>query len=117
HLADNLWVRPLDIPAALSARRYATEGQLTVEVSDAFLPDLAGRYTLEAASDGATCARSDHSADISLDVAALGATYLGGVSFTTLAQAGLVYEERPGALAHADAMFTTFPAPYCSTPF
>ncbi len=59
HLADNLWVRLLDIPAALSARRYAAPERLTFEVSDAFLPDLAGRYTLEGAPDGAACARSD----------------------------------------------------------
>lgn len=117
HLADNLWVRLLDIPAALSARRYATTGRLTFEVSDTFLPDLAGRFTLEGAPDGAACARSDHPADLSLDSAALGATYLGGVSFTTLAQAGLIHEENPGALARADAMFATFPAPFCSTPF
>ena len=117
HLADNLWVRLLDISAALSARRYATRERLTFEVSDALLPELAGRYTLEGAPDGAACARSDHPADLSLDIAALGATYLGGVSFTTLAQAGLIHEENPGALARADAMFATFPAPFCSTPF
>ena len=117
HLADNLWIRLLDIPVALAARRYATPERLTFEVSDAFLPDLAGRYTLEGGQDGAACARSDHPADLSLDVAALGATYLGGVSFTNLARAGLVHEETPGALARADAMFATFPAPYCSTPF
>jgi predicted acetyltransferase len=117
HLADNLWVRLLDIPAALSARRYDTAGRLTVEVGDAFLPDLSGRYTLEAGTDGAACARSDAPADVSLDVAALGAVYLGGLSFTSLALAGLVREETPGALARADAMFATFPAPYCSTPF
>jgi predicted acetyltransferase len=117
HLADNLWVRLLDIPVALSARRYATAGRLTFEVSDAFLPDVAGRYTLEVALDGAACASSDAPADLSLDAATLGATYLGGVSFTTLARAGLVHEETPGALARADAMFATFPAPYCSTPF
>lgn len=117
HLADNLWVRLLDVSAALSARRYAMAGRLTFEVSDTFLPDLAGRYTLEAGPDGATCTRSDHPADLSLDVAALGASYLGGVSFTTLALAGLVREETPGALACADTLFATFPAPYCSTPF
>ncbi|HEY7022476.1 MAG TPA: GNAT family N-acetyltransferase [Ktedonobacterales bacterium] len=117
HLADNLWVRLLDISAALSARRYATAGRLIVEVEDAFLPDVAGRYTLEGGPDGANCALSDAPADLSLDVAALGATYLGDVSFTSLTQAGLVREETPGALARADAMFATFPAPYCSTRF
>jgi predicted acetyltransferase len=117
HLADNLWVRLLDIPTALSTRRYAMAGRLTIEVADAFLPDLAGRYTLEASLDGSTCARSDHPADLSLDVAALGATYLGGVSFTTLAQAGLIFEQTPGALARADALFAACPAPFCSTRF
>jgi predicted acetyltransferase len=117
HLADNLWVRLLDIPTALAARRYATTGQVTVEVNDTFMPDLSGRYTLEGGPDRAICARSDHAPDLSLDVAALGATYLGGVNFGVLAQAGLAREETPGALAHADAMFATFPAPYCSTPF
>jgi predicted acetyltransferase len=117
HLADNLWVRLLDIPTALAARRYATTGRLTFAVSDAFLHDLTGRYTLEGGADTTSCARSDHPADLSLDVAALGATYLGGVSFATLAQAGLIREEISGALARADAMFATFPAPFCSTPF
>jgi predicted acetyltransferase len=117
HLADNLWIRLLDIPAALSARRYATEGRITFEVSDTLLPELARRYMLEGAPEGAACARSDHPADLSLDVAALGAVYLGGVSVATLAQSGLVREEKPGALARADAMFATFPAPFCSTPF
>jgi predicted acetyltransferase len=117
HLTDNLWVRLLDIPTALAARRYATQGQLSFEVSDTFLPDLAGRYTLDGGPESATCGRSDHAPDLSLDVASLGATYLGGVSFNTLAQAGFVREETPGAIARADAMFATFPAPYCSTPF
>jgi predicted acetyltransferase len=117
HLADNLWVRLLDIPAALSARRYSTAGRLTFELSDAFLPDLSGRYTLETGPGAADCARSDHPADLSLDIASLAAAYLGGVSFTSLALAGLVREETPGALARADAMFATFPAPYCSTHF
>jgi predicted acetyltransferase len=121
HVADDLWVRLLDIPAALAARRYATSGRLTFAVSDAFLPELAGRYTLEGAPDGAACARSDvgsdHGADLALDVAALGAVYLGGVSFSTLAQAGLIREETPGALARADALFATFPAPFRTTDF
>jgi predicted acetyltransferase len=117
HLVDNLWVRLLDIPTAMAARRYASTGEITFQVSDNLLSDTAGRYALQGGPDGATCARSDHGPDVSLDIAALGATYLGGVSFTTLAQAGIVREETPGALARADAMFATFPAPFCSTPF
>jgi hypothetical protein len=50
-------------------------------------------------------------------VADLGAAYLGGVSFTTLARAGRVVEETPGALARADLLFSIDRAPYCGTPF
>ncbi|MDP9386757.1 MAG: GNAT family N-acetyltransferase, partial [Actinomycetota bacterium] len=43
--------------------------------------------------------------------------YLGGVSATTLAGAGRVHERRAGALARADAMLASAPAPFCRTGF
>ena len=121
HLNDWLWVRPLDTVVALSARRYATEGSLVLEVADAFRPDgaAAGRFQLDGAPDGASCARLDVAgpdADLSLDVVALGAAYLGGVSFRSLAEAGRVHGD-PAAIARADALFASTPLPFCSTPF
>jgi hypothetical protein len=50
-------------------------------------------------------------------VADLGAAYLGGVRFATLARAGRVTELTPDALARADTLFTSEPAPWCATPF
>jgi len=41
---DGVWVRLIDIAAALSARSYAGDGELVLEVADAFLPENAGRY-------------------------------------------------------------------------
>ena len=52
-----------------------------------------------------------------LGVADLGAAYLGGVRFTTLARAGRVMERTAGALARADAAFASEPSAYCSTDF
>ncbi len=118
-VADWLWARLLDIPAALAARRYAVAGKLVVAVHDAFRPVNDGRYLLDGGPDGATVTRLDGtgpSPDVSLPVDALGAAYLGGVPFTILAAAGLVSGERD-ALARADAMFVSTPLPYCDEPF
>lgn len=116
-LRDDLWVRLLDIPAALAARRYAGSERLVLEVSDPFLPENAGRYLLEVRSASATCRTTSETPDLALEVADLGAAYLGGVSFVTLARAGRVYELQPGALQRADALFTTPTAPFSGTGF
>lgn len=116
-LVDDLWVRLLDIPAALAARRYATTDRLVIEVADAFLPENAGRYALAGGPVEAMCEKTAEAADLALEVADLGAAYLGGVSFTTLAQAGRVRELRAGALRRADTLFATATAPYSGTNF
>ncbi|MGZ3678002.1 MAG: GNAT family N-acetyltransferase [Ktedonobacterales bacterium] len=116
-LTDDLWVRLLDIPTALAARRYASTGRVVFEVSDAFRPEQAGRYVLEGGPEGAECRATDATADLTLDVVDLGAAYLGGVRFATLARAGRVVAQTPDVLARADAMFASEPAPWCATPF
>ncbi len=55
--------------------------------------------------------------DIALGVTELGAVYMGGVSFATLAMSGRVDERVPGSLALADAMFAIRPLPYLTTNF
>ena len=52
-----------------------------------------------------------------LDAAELGATYLGGNRWTTLAAAGRVQELKAGALQRAEAMFASAPSPWCPTHF
>jgi predicted acetyltransferase len=120
-LTDDLWVRLLDVEAALGARRYRTHDRLSFDVADGFRPKVGGRYLLEAGPDGAECRRipadSGARADLTLDITDLGSTYLGGVSFSTLGRAGRVLEETPDALARADLLFSTDRAPYCGTPF
>jgi predicted acetyltransferase len=115
---DWLWVRLLDVPGALAARRYETRGSLVFEVADRFRPDgeAAGRFRLDGGPDGATCARTTDAPDITLPVEMLGAAYLGGVRFTTLAGASRVAGDAD-ALRRADAMFSSTPLPFCNTPF
>ncbi len=116
-VTDDLWVRLLDIPVALGARSYRTSDRIVFEVADSFRPQVAGRYLLEAGPDGASCKAYSGAADLVLDVTDLSATYLGGVSFSTLARAGRVLEHSAGVLARADLLFSTDRAPYCGTPF
>ena len=109
---DGLWVRVLDVPAALSGRRYNGEGKLVFEVSDSFCPWVSGRYELEAGTDGAGCRPSRSSADITLSAADLGAIYLGGVKPSTLARAGRLESKNEVAVETADVLFATSPAPW-----
>ncbi len=115
---DFLWLRLLDVEAALAARSYSCDSSLVLEIVDGSAPAHAARYRLCGGGPGeAACCRTDRSADLALEVADLAAAYLGGVRFTTLARAGLVSELTPGALARADALFATVPAPFCCTGF
>lgn len=118
-ISDWLWIRLLDVRAALEARAYVREGGLVFHVVDEFRPRkaAAGRFELEAGPHGATVRRTRKEPDLVLDVAELGAAYLGGVRFSTLARAGLVVEQTAGALERADAMFTTEPLPFAHTWF
>ena len=108
-LGDGLWVRLLDLGAALSGRTYAADGSVVFDVRDEFAPWNAGRWKLE----GGQAARTDEDADLALDVAGLASPYLGGFTFRELANAGRVHELREGAIARADAMFRTDSAPWC----
>lgn len=108
--ADMLWVRLLDVVRALGARTYAVPGVLVLEVADPSGP-AGGRYRLDAGAGD--CVRTEEPADLRLDVGTLGALYLGDASAVRLAALGAITQERPGALALADAVFRTARRPWC----
>lgn len=111
-LGDHMWLRLMDVKEALVSRSYAKAGDLTLRVRDEFCPWNDGTYLLQAGVDGAECTRVESSPQIELGVSNLGAAYLGGVSFSNLAQAGRVKEHAPGALTLADSMFRTERQPW-----
>ncbi len=108
-VGDALWVRLVDVGAALSGRTYADGEPLVVDVHDTFCPWNEGRWRLE----GGEAARTDAEPDLVLDVQALASAYLGGFSFAELARAGRVEEAAPGAVRRADALFSGWPKPWC----
>ncbi|MEU8635718.1 GNAT family N-acetyltransferase [Amycolatopsis sp. NPDC048633] len=109
---DWLWVRLLDVPRALTARGWSTDGELVLDVEDPFL-DERGRYALTVREGKAECVRTDRAPDLSLDVSDLGSVYLGGMAPSTLVRAGHVRAHHPGAAALADALFRAERAPHC----
>jgi predicted acetyltransferase len=106
---EGLWVRLIDVGMALSARGYATDDAIVVEVADQFCPWNAGRWRIS--RGGAK--RTPDQADLACDVASLGCVYLGGFTFAQLARSLRMTELRAGAIARADAMFRTDRAPWC----
>lgn len=117
-LVDLVWLRLLDVPAALRARRYAIAGEVVLEVHDGDGDGFAaGRYRLRAEGDEVVCERTDTPADIELTQRALASIYLGGFRLAELAGAGGVEERSPGAMARLDLMFSTPLAPWNATWF
>jgi predicted acetyltransferase len=110
-LADALWVRLADVPAALSGRRYLVPLDVVIAVRDPLLPGNSGTWRLCGDQTGATCTATRADPDLTLDVRDLGAAYLGGVSLMTLAAAGRVGELRTGALSLASKAFGWYRQP------
>ena len=104
---DGLWLRLVDVGAALSSRSYATEDTLVFEIRDSFCPWNDGRWKLQAGGAERTTAP----AELALDVGDLASVYLGGFILADLFRAGLVEEFVAGALVRADALFRSDGAP------
>ena len=116
-LADSLWIRLFDIPRALEARTYATDGSLVIEVVDGEAPGGRTRVLLDATTEGATCRATDRSADLTIDVSALSSAYLGGTRLSDAVIATGYDEHREGSLAQAERLLRTADEPWTSTFF
>lgn len=108
-MGDGLWLRLVDLEAALAARRVSAGDPVVVEVADADCPWNAGVWRL--GPDGAE--RTDAKPELRLGIAELGSVYLGGFTFAALAWSGRVEALVPGALECADRLFRTDRMPWC----
>ncbi|HWE80070.1 MAG TPA: GNAT family N-acetyltransferase [Gaiellaceae bacterium] len=106
---DGLWVRLVDVGAALAGRTYPVEPDIVFEVRDAFCPWNEGRWHLA----GGTAEQTEARPDLALEAATLASAYLGGLGFAQLAQVGRVEELTPGAVARADSIFHHGLHPWC----
>jgi predicted acetyltransferase len=109
---EGVWLRLVDVGAALAGRAYGTDDAVVAEVRDEFCPWNAGRWRL-----GPDAARTDAEAELELDVADLASAYMGAFDFHRLAAAERVRELKPGALDRASALFRVTRPPYCPEDF
>jgi predicted acetyltransferase len=107
-VVEALWVRLVDVGAALAARELG-EGALVLDVRDEVCPwNQARWHVTRGAVDRTTAA-----ADLRLGVSELGSVYLGGFTFDQLRRADRLEELKPGAVARADRLFGTDRQPWC----
>jgi predicted acetyltransferase len=117
HWLDALYVRLVDLPAALRSRTYTSPVDVVLEVTDPICTWNQGRWHLVAGAEGVSCEPAGRPADLSMSVTELGAAYLGGTPLTDLAMAGRVTEHSPGALTGTSLGFQSSPAPWCPVVF
>jgi predicted acetyltransferase len=110
---DGVWVRLIDVEAALAARGYGADTEVVVELTDAFVPENAGRWRIGARG----AERTNGGAELALDVTGLGSVYLGGFSFADLVRGSRATELVSGAVERADALFRTAAQPWCAEIF
>jgi predicted acetyltransferase len=114
---DSLWLRLVDLPAALAARGYEADCDVVAEVDDEQAPWNAGRWRIRVKEGLAEATRTDDDAQVALPVAALGAAYLGGTNLAELHRAGVIAEHDPGAVRELSRAFRTDLGPYAARGF
>ncbi len=116
-LADGIYIRVVDVVAALEARTYSREVDVVLEVRDPLLAHNDGRFRLQGGPDGATVTPTRAERDLTLGVRELGSVYLGGPTLAQLAAAGRVVEHTKGSLLPASGAFSWHRAPFCPDHF
>lgn len=107
---DHGWLRIVDLPRALAARRYAAPLDLTIRIDDP-LDFTSGVWRVRVDGEGvATVEPGDGEPDATLGIAALSSMYAGGVRAGTLRGAGRL-SASPAITETLDRAFAAFPAP------
>ena len=115
---DSLWVRLVDLRAALQDRTWSAPCDVVVEVADTTAPWNDGNWRIRADERrGYRVERPRRTSDVRLPVAALGAAYLGGGNLVALQRAGLVVERRDGAVAELWRAMRSVVAPTAAVGF
>jgi predicted acetyltransferase len=112
-VGDGLWLRVVDVEAALSVRERRDGDPVVFELADLLCPWNSGRWRVGQSA----LERTDAEPELRLGPAELGCAYLGAFTFAQLAWAGRAEELVPGALERADRIFRTDRMPWCPEVF
>lgn len=103
---DDLWLRIMDIPAALEARRYQGELSAVLEVVDGFRSD-GGRFALQIRDGQAQCTPTDAPADIRMNLDVLGSLYLGAHHPSVFVNSHRLHSNKTGLIQRLGAAFAS----------
>lgn len=114
-VCDFLWMRIMNVPEALTARTYAANVDIVLEVADPL--GAGGRFRLTTRDGVGRCVPHDGTPEVKVGLGDLGTMYMGAHRASELHRAGRITELESGALRRLDAAFGTERAPYCGTLF
>lgn len=114
-LRDNTWLRILDLKAALENRGYEGDCDVVVDVTDAQIPENAGKWRFLVTGGEASVTLVPNAApDLAADIRDLGAAYLGGTTVESLAHAAVITEHTPDAAHALGRAMASSVAPVCN---
>ncbi len=119
-VGDEVWLRLVDVQAALAAREFGGEGSVLVAVHDPSLEANSGVYRIGGGPAERVGRLGGLEPDVECGVDGLAMAYLGDRAPSELAAAGWWRIPDPAARARADAVFATPTAPatpWCGTFF
>jgi predicted acetyltransferase len=105
---DETWLRILDVEKALTARRYAGEGAVTVRVDDILLQ----HNSISVRVTGRGAEVTEQRPQLRVGVEGLASVLLGGATWRSLVLAGLASSDDPAVVDEADRLFAVRDAPY-----
>jgi predicted acetyltransferase len=110
---DSIWIKLVDVPAALAARTYRAPGTIIFEMVDEYCPWNSGTWVLSVSEDGTgQCTSTEASPDVTVTPGGLGSLYLGSHSAFAMASAGQATGTK-AAIAKMDLMFGWHIAAWC----
>jgi len=112
-----VYLRLVDLPAAVMSRGYRTDDTLTLRVHDRFRPRNDGTWRVAVVDGVASCEAVGGPADLELDATSLATIALGGVRVTSLAAAGVVTASTPDAVPRLERLLATDVAPWHGSMF
>jgi predicted acetyltransferase len=111
-VSNGLWLRIVDVAAAIEARGFARDGSISIEVHDPLLEANSGTWRVEVDGGRARATKTTDDGAIRLGMPELAAVYLGQFTFVQMLAAGRV-AGAADAVARADEMWRTDRAPWC----
>lgn len=115
---DAIWMRVVDVPAALEARPFGASGRLTISIPrDELCPWNEGTWRLETDGQRAEVRRVDADPDIVAEPAVLASLLAGHRSATYQKRAGRLQARDEATIRLVDDLFRTSYEPFCPNGF